>query len=111
RKPTLLTAGVLLGCALANASSFTITATFDSTITSDPNAAAIEGVINTAIAQFASLVTNPINVLIYFQEGGGLGESNTVSYNNSYTSFYNGLVAENANAAAIAGLNANGGNA
>jgi hypothetical protein len=89
-----------------------ISAVFDSTITSDPNGAAIEGTINTAIATYESLFTNNITVSIYFQEmTSGLGESNTDIYDESYTSFYNDLVANNGNPAAITGLNANGGDA
>jgi hypothetical protein len=87
-----------------------INTTFDSTITNDSNAASIEAVINTAVQTFESLYSNPITVSIYFQEGGGLGQSNDLVYNTSYTSFYGQLVANDANPAAIAALNANGGN-
>jgi hypothetical protein len=83
---------------------------FDNTITSDPNAASIEAVIDTAVQTFENLYSNPITVSILFQEGGGLGQSNDVVYGVRYTNFYNGLVANNANPAAIAGLDANGGN-
>jgi PEP-CTERM motif len=83
---------------------------FDNTITSDSNAASIEAVIDTAVQRFESLYSNPITVSILFQEGGGLGQSNDVVYGVPYTNFYSGLVANNANPAAIAGLNANGGN-
>jgi hypothetical protein len=105
-----LAAGLAYGATLASAG-LIITPTFDSSITTDPNAAAIEGVINSAIATYESTFSNPINVKIYFQEGGGLGQSEAFSYFNGYTSFYDGLVATNANPAAIAGLNANGGDA
>ena len=40
---------------------------------------------------------------------GGLGESQTFIDPINYKTFYNALVATNANPAAIAGLNANGG--
>jgi hypothetical protein len=87
-----------------------IDTTFDSTITGDSNAASIEAVINTAVQTFESLYTNPITVSILFQEGGELGQSNDLIYNTSYTSFYAQLVADDANPAAIAALQANGGN-
>src|ERR1700722_10318150 len=86
-----------------------ITPTFDSSITSDSHAATIEGVIDSAIRMFDNLYSNPITVSIYFQEGGGLGDSNTAVYDGAYTTVYNALVATDANPAAIAALNANGG--
>lgn len=88
-----------------------INPTFDSTITSDSNAVGIEAVINEAIQTFEDLYSNNITVDILFQEGGALGQSNTIVYDASYTSFYNRLVSNNANPAAIAALQANGGNA
>jgi hypothetical protein len=87
-----------------------INPTFDSSITSDPNAASIEAVINTAVQTYENLFSNLITVSILFQEGGGLGQSDGIIFDVSYNSFYNGLVANNANPAAIAALNANGGN-
>jgi hypothetical protein len=89
--------------------SFTIVPTFDSSITSDPNASTIEATINSAIAVYESLFSNPITVQIYFQEGPPLGESNTETNTVSYKTFYDDLVSDDANSAAIAGLNANGG--
>lgn len=89
-----------------------ITPTFDSSITSDPNAAGIENTVDAAIAVFESTYSNPIDVQIYFQETtSGLGGSNFYYYEESYRTFYNDLVANDANPAAIAGLNANGGDA
>jgi PEP-CTERM motif len=79
----------------------TITPTFDSSITGDPNAAVIESTINTAIQTYENLFTNPINVSIYFQEGGGLGTSITGVYdlngfngNTGYQNFRSGLAAQ-----------------
>jgi hypothetical protein len=86
-----------------------IVPTFDSSITSDPNAAAIEGAIDDAIDVFESTYSTNITVPIYFQEGGGLGESNFFYYTTSYADYYAALVATDANPAAIAGLTANGG--
>jgi PEP-CTERM motif len=84
---------------------------FDGTITSNPDAGSIEATIDTAVSLLESLYSNPITVSIYFQEGGGLGESDAVVYAIPYTQFYNALLTTNANPAAIAGLQANGGNA
>ena len=42
--------------------------TFDSSITGDPNAAAIEGTINTAIGIYQAKFSDPITVHINFQE-------------------------------------------
>ncbi len=86
-----------------------ITPVFDSSITSDPNAAGIESTINAAISVFESTYTNPIDVLIYFQEGSALGQSSYETTAVPYQTFYNHLVTNNANPAAIAGLAANGG--
>jgi hypothetical protein len=71
--------------AAAPARAITITPTFDSTITSDPNAATIESTINAAIGVYEQNFSDPINVTITFQEETtGLGNSNfyftTVSY-------------------------------
>src|SRR5579871_516985 len=68
-----------------------ITPTFDSSITGDPNAAAIEGAINAAIGVYQSIFANPINVPIYFAEGGGLGESLKTLYSGPYSAFRSGL--------------------
>ena len=100
-----------LTAALGYSSTLTIVPIFDSTISNDSNAAAIESGINTAIQTFENTYTNPITATIYFQEGSSLGASNDVVYNVPYTQFYNDLVATDANPAAIAGLNANGGDA
>ena len=106
-----LVACLAAGALPSPAGALTITPSYDASITSDPKASSIEAVINAAITVYATTFSNAVNVLIYFQEGGELGDSNTVSYYDPYTSFYNGLVAKDANAAAIAGLNANGGDA
>ena len=72
-------------------SSFSIAATFDSTITSDTNAAAIEGTINSVISIYDSLLLvpgpSPVTANITFAEmSSGLGESSsafgTVTYAN-----------------------------
>ena len=61
----------------------TIVPTFDSSITSDPQAAMIEATINAAIAVYQSDFSNPITVTITFSEmAGGVGLSSTY-----YTAF------------------------
>jgi hypothetical protein len=84
-----------LGIALAICSGLTVTSahagliinpTFDSSITSDANAAGIISTINQAILMFQTQITTPITVNITFAEmGSGLGQSSTffgtVSYN------------------------------
>jgi hypothetical protein len=98
--------GIALAAGIPAQANLIITPAYDATITSDPSAGAIVSTINQAISTYQSLITNNVSVKIYFQEGGGLGTSETFLYNGSYSSFYNGLVTNNANADAIAALNA-----
>jgi hypothetical protein len=75
-----------------------ITPTYDSSITSDPNAATIEATINSAIQYYEHTFTThtaiPVNVLIEFQEmASGLGESTTGFFNVSYSNFLTALTA------------------
>src|SRR5271166_6302161 len=98
-RPSFLPAA--LACvifALASARTYAglvITPTFDSSITSDPNAPAIEGVINQAINTYETRFSDPINVTITFQEmNSGLGSSNWWYYNISYQTFINALIAD-----------------
>jgi hypothetical protein len=66
-----------------------ITPTFDSSITTDPNASAIEGAINSAIRVYENLLSNPIDVTIDFTEmSSGLGESEKDLYGIPYATFY-----------------------
>ena len=87
--------------------------TFDSSITSDPHAAAIEATINSAINFYETTFTThtpaQIGVTIDFQEmSGGLGESTTGSYKETYTNFITNLKAASSGDAtdttALAGL-------
>jgi len=64
-----------------------INATFDASITSDPNAAAIEATINAAIENIESQFSDPITVNITFQKDGGLGSSSTFFATGSYAAF------------------------
>jgi hypothetical protein len=61
--------------------------TFDSTITGDPNAFAIEAAINTAISNITSQFSDPITVSIKFQKGPGLGSSSVFFVTGSYAVF------------------------
>ena len=77
------------------AHALSIAPTFDSTITSDPNAAGIEGVINTVINTYETDFTDPITVTINFREmTSGLGQSNTWFYDLRYSSFITALHAD-----------------
>jgi hypothetical protein len=70
-----------------------ITPAFDSSITSDANAAAIEGTINAAIAIYENDFADPINVHIAFQEmTSGLGQSSTFFGTVSYSSYLGALM-------------------
>lgn len=98
-----------LAVPIATASNLFIDPIYDSTITGNADASQIEGAIGAAIALLDATYSTPITVTIYFQIGGGLGQSNTMIYNENYLDYYNALVATNANPAAIAALTANGG--
>ena len=75
----LLAALVASACALllpAAATAFTITATYDTSITNHPQAATIENTINTAIAAYQAKIQDPVNVTITFvRQYTGLGNS------------------------------------
>jgi hypothetical protein len=72
-----------------------INATFDSTITGDPNAAVIESTINSVIALYEANFSDPITVTINFQEiAGGLGQSSSYFVPGiSYSTFRSKLAA------------------
>jgi hypothetical protein len=92
---TLILAAALpwLGTSRAHGA-LVISPTFGSSITSDPNAAKIEGTINQAIQVYQTTFTNNINVTINFNEmSSGLGSSNFFFYNISYASFLAALKA------------------
>ena len=71
-----------------------INPTFDISITSDANAAAIENTIIAAIANIESQFSDPITVNILFEKGGGLGGSSTFFANLSYATFLASLKAD-----------------
>lgn len=75
-----------------------ITPTFDSSITSDPNSAAIQAMINQAIAIYQAQFSDPITVTILFRYSantpdgspmgaGSLARSNYVFYNFPYNTY------------------------
>jgi hypothetical protein len=72
----------------------TIVPVFDSSITSDPQAATIESTIRAACAVYQSDFSDPITVSITFREmGSGLGQSSWSYYTFSYSSYRAALVA------------------
>src|ERR1035437_3483737 len=84
----------LLGVAPARGN-LVINATFDSTITGDPNAALIENTINSVIALYEASFSDPVTVTINFQEiTGGLGQSSSYLVPGvSYSTFRSRLAA------------------
>ena len=72
----------------------TIIPTFDVSITSDTNAAAIEATINSAIAAYQADFSDPITVSFKFQEvTTGLASSSTATLSVSYSSYLAALTA------------------
>jgi len=95
----------------AHGTSLFISPTFNSSITSDPNAAVIESTIDTAISIYEESFSNPITVDITFGEGAGLGSSSTEFETVSYAAYCAALVANatTANDALAVGTLAPGG--
>jgi len=72
-----------------------IAPTFAASITTDPNAAAIEGVINSAIGFYENTFTDPITVAIEFgSQTSGLGTSTAGFYNVPYSTYLSALKAD-----------------
>ena len=70
-----------------------IVPTWDSTILSDPNVAAITNTIITAILSYESRYSDPVTVAITFAEmNSGLGQSDTFFETINYSDYYNALV-------------------
>jgi hypothetical protein len=90
----------------AAGSGFVISPTFDSSITNNPNAAAIEAMINGAVAIYESLFSDPITVSIFFrystkQPNGmpfaspsRIAQSNYVVYSPSWNTYISALRAD-----------------
>jgi hypothetical protein len=71
----------------------TIIPTFDTTITSDPQAATIEATINSAIAVYQADFSDAVTVKITFVETNtGLGASSTLGETFSYSSYRSALI-------------------
>jgi hypothetical protein len=80
----------LFGTALpAPAPALVIDPTYDSTVSSNANAAQIEASFNTIIAQFEALYVNPVtvNVTLHLEAGSFLGENDTVQATTTYSTF------------------------
>jgi hypothetical protein len=98
--PRKIASAIVACCAVAacgSAPALTIIPTFDSTITSDQNHAAIENTINNAISVYEQDFSNSIKVPIYFSELSGtttLGESMDAHTTISYSAFRSALAAE-----------------
>ena len=85
-------AAMLLLCAQPAAANLTITPTFAASITSDPNAAAIEATINAAILVYETTFSNAIDVPILFQaSNSGLGSSAFSLFDVSYAAYSTAL--------------------
>jgi hypothetical protein len=83
----------ILACGLP-ARALVITPTWDSSITSDPNAATIENTINTAIQYYQTRFADPITVTIQFREittAGLEGQSSWWYYDINYADFLSAL--------------------
>jgi hypothetical protein len=81
-----------VGAAIPAQANISFNATFDSTITSDPNAAAIEATINQAIAFYEANITNNTTVNITFGEmTSGLGQSSTFFGTITYAQYLSAL--------------------
>jgi autotransporter-associated beta strand protein len=89
-KNYLLIFAIAVGCAVQAYAQFTITPTFDRSITSLSNASAIQDAINAAIAQLENTITTPYtnNVTIYFRnDKSGLGSNFSVTGDLLYSKF------------------------
>lgn len=94
QKFAILTAGIFCALPVENAhAGLFINATFDTSITSDANAAAIEAGINAAIARVEASISTTTTVNILFKEvSTGLGGSSTARYNLSYSTYRSALM-------------------
>lgn len=83
---------VLFGSGTRAQANLIIDPTFDSSIATQTDAAAIEGAINAAISAVEADITNNVTATIDFKAvTTGLGESNTYIYTLSYYNYYNAL--------------------
>jgi hypothetical protein len=92
--PVGMMLAVLIGELSAHA--LTINVTYDTTVTSQPNAAQIESAFADAVQTFQDLYTNNItvDVTVYYETGIGLGQSSTsLTGNPAYSDLVNALSA------------------
>lgn len=103
--PKFLAGFAALGVA-ASAYGLTIIPTFDSSITGDPNGAAMMTAINGAISVLQSNLTDNVTVKITFKsdESVGLGESSTFGFNVAYSDFIAALISHAASTRDIIAL-------
>ena len=97
RSRQLLAVLSLLVACCASANALTIIPTYDPSITTNVNGAAVQTAINNAIAIIQSEVNNPVTVKINF--GGitnGLGQSLSSFYLPTYTQYRNALATQQA---------------
>jgi hypothetical protein len=101
-------AAIVLAVAAAPASAqIVINPTFDSSITNDPNALAIETGITAAVAQYATLFSDNLTVNIYFMETTStLGSSSNARVQVDYPTFRSDLAAKPRTATKQAALTA-----
>ncbi|HZZ32489.1 MAG TPA: NF038122 family metalloprotease [Phenylobacterium sp.] len=85
-------AGAIALAVASQSHALTVLGSFDSSITSLGNAAAVEASINSAL-QFYSVFTNPATVNILFKVGGGLGGSQTGLYGDTFAGYATALAA------------------
>lgn len=90
----------------ACATNLTITPIFDTSITSLPNAAAVEGVVNSAVQFYEKTFSNPVDIPIAFvnNPGVGLGESISLAADIPYQDYVLAMQFESTDAAALANL-------
>jgi len=93
KKPLVSCVLILAAAAVPAFANLIIIPTFASSIASDPNAAAIEGTINSAIGIYEADIATPITVNITYQESGGLGGSAFALFTVPYVGFYAALKA------------------
>ncbi len=98
---TVVALGISLAGALAlarPAGALVIDPTFDVSVTSNPNAAAIEGAINTAISTIDGLYSNPVDITVKFTynpgPSGDLENTTQSYYGYSYSSYVGALKAD-----------------
>jgi hypothetical protein len=82
----------LAACALPAKAQLTIIPYYDSSITSDPNAATIENTIQTSIDNLEVNIANPVTITVDFQQANtSLADSSTALYATTYSSYLSAL--------------------